>query len=56
MAKLNLHELSELMREIDFVMLQTRTEGCKIAGRPMSNNRDVEFAVAVDGTRTRKRR
>jgi general stress protein 26 len=43
MAKLNLHELSELMREIDFVMLQTRTEGGKIAGRPMSNNRDVEF-------------
>jgi len=31
------------MREIDFVMLQTRTEGGEIAGRPMSNNGDVEY-------------
>jgi hypothetical protein len=43
MAKLKLHELSELMRDIDFVMLQTRIEGGNIAGRPMSNNRDVEY-------------
>src|SRR5687768_1679324 len=43
MGKLKLQQLSKLMRDIDFVMLQTRTEGGKIAGRPMSNNRDVEY-------------
>jgi general stress protein 26 len=43
MGKLNLQQLSEMMRDIDFVMLQTRTENGQIAGRPMSNNKDVEY-------------
>lgn len=40
---MDLRDLSKQMRDIDFVMLQTRTEGGHIAGRPMSNNQDVEF-------------
>lgn len=43
MAKLTLPDLSEKMRDIDFAMLSTRTEGGAIAARPMSNNRDVNF-------------
>jgi general stress protein 26 len=43
MAKLTLPDVSEKMRDIDFAMLSTRTEGGAIAARPMSNNRDVEF-------------
>lgn len=43
MTKMNLGELSKRMRDIDFVMLQTRTAGGQIAGRPMSNNQDVEY-------------
>jgi general stress protein 26 len=43
MASLTLKDLSEKMRDIDFAMLSTRTEGGAIASRPMSNNRDVEF-------------
>jgi len=31
------------VRDIDFAMLLTRTESGEIAGRPMSNNRDVEY-------------
>ena len=43
MAELKLKEISEKMRDIDFAILSTRTEGGQIAGRPMSNNREVEF-------------
>jgi len=43
MSQMSLPELSKKMRDIDFVMLQTRTEGGEIAGRPMSNNGDVEY-------------
>ena len=43
MAELSLHDLSEKMRDIDFTMLSTRTEGGAIASRPMSNNREVEY-------------
>ena len=43
MAELKLHDISEKMRDIDFAMLSTRTEGGEIAARPMSNNRQVEF-------------
>ena len=43
MADLSLHEISEKMRDIDFAILSTRTEGGAIAGLPMSNNRQVEF-------------
>jgi len=43
MAKLTLQDISEKMRDIDFAMLSTWTEGGVIAARPMSNNRQVEF-------------
>ena len=43
LAELKLKEISEKMRDIDFAILSTRTEGGQIAGRPMSNNREVEF-------------
>jgi general stress protein 26 len=57
MAELKLAEISEKMRDIDFAVLSTRTEGGAIAGRPMSNNRDVEFDgdsyfFTCDDTRT----
>lgn len=38
----SLKDLSEAMRDIDFCMLTTVSDG-GLAGRPMSNNRDVEF-------------
>lgn len=44
MSQMTLSELSETMRKIDFAMLSTRTESGDIAGRPMSNNGDVEYA------------
>lgn len=43
MPNLTLAELSDKMRDIDFAMLSTRTDGGTIASRPMSNNRDVEY-------------
>jgi general stress protein 26 len=43
MADLKLADIAEKMRDIDFAVLSTRTEGGAIAGRPMSNNREVEF-------------
>ena len=43
MPDLSLQEISEKMRDIDFAVLSTRTEGGSLAGRPMSNNREVEF-------------
>jgi len=57
MADLKLTDISEKMRDIDFAVLFTRTEGGAIAGRPMSNNRDVEFDgdsyfFTCDDTRT----
>lgn len=56
MAK-TLADLSEKMRDIDFAMLSTRTEGGAIAARPMSNNRQVDYDgdsyyFALDDTRT----
>lgn len=38
-----LSELSEKMREIDFAMLNTHTDGGQIGARPMSNNAQVEY-------------
>ena len=38
-----LDDISEKLRDIDFAMLLTHTESGEIAGRPMSNNRDVEY-------------
>lgn len=43
MAQLGLEDIARTLKDIDFVMLNTHTEGGRIAGRPMSNNRDVEF-------------
>jgi general stress protein 26 len=57
MSKMSLAEISEKMRDMDFAVLSTRTESGAIAGRPMSNNRDVEFDgdsffFTCDDTRT----
>jgi general stress protein 26 len=38
-----LAEISEKMRKIDIAMLSTHTDDGNIAGRPMSNNGDVEY-------------
>ncbi len=43
MTSITLEQLSEVMREIDFCMLSTRSEGGQLASRPMSNNGDVEY-------------
>ena len=43
MGNWTLKDISEKVRDIDFAMLLTRTAGGDIAGRPMSNNRDVEY-------------
>lgn len=43
MAEMSLRDLSEKMRQIDFSMLFTRAENGAAAGRPMSNNGDVEY-------------
>src|SRR4051812_44185820 len=52
-----LGEIAETMRDIDFAMLSTTTDGGAIAARPMSNNRDVEYDgdswyFAFESTRT----
>jgi general stress protein 26 len=38
-----LPDLAKRMRDIDFAMLATHTDGGAIAARPMSNNRQVEY-------------
>ena len=38
-----LAQISEAMKDIDFCMLVSRAEGGSIGGRPMSNNREVEY-------------
>ena len=43
MGDKTLPDIAETMKDIDFVMLQTKTDGGQIAARPMSNNRDVEY-------------
>jgi len=43
MPDLTLADISTKMKQIDFTMLLTHTEGDQIAGRPMSNNGDVEY-------------
>ncbi|CAM3709852.1 General stress protein FMN-binding split barrel domain-containing protein [Deinococcus saxicola] len=46
MADKTLADLSKQMGEIDIAMLSTHTAGGEIAGRPMSNNGEVDY----DGT------
>lgn len=41
--KPTLASLAEKMRDIDFTMLSTHTNGGQIGARPMSNNRDVAY-------------
>ncbi|HEX8483716.1 MAG TPA: pyridoxamine 5'-phosphate oxidase family protein [Allosphingosinicella sp.] len=43
MADKSIADLAEKMKDIDFAVLSTRTEGGALAGRPMSNNRQVDF-------------
>lgn len=43
MAELSIADLAGKMRDIDFATLSTRTDNGAISGRPMSNNREVEY-------------
>ena len=43
MTHMTLADISEKMRDMDFAVLSTRAQDGSIAGRPMSNNRQVEF-------------
>lgn len=43
MTKMTLAQISEKMRDIDFAVLSTRSENGAVAGRPMSNNREVDY-------------
>jgi general stress protein 26 len=43
MSSMSLSDLAEKMGDIDFAMLMTHTENGEIAGRPMSNNNEVEY-------------
>ncbi|MFC5067649.1 pyridoxamine 5'-phosphate oxidase family protein [Flaviflagellibacter deserti] len=43
MAEMSMSDLSEKMRDIDFCILATHGDGGQIAGRPMSNNREVDY-------------
>ena len=43
MSAMDLQKVAETLKDIDFVMLNSHTEGGQIAGRPMSNNRDVDY-------------
>ncbi len=42
MAK-TLEQLAEMMKDVDFAMLSTHSDGGTIAARPMSNNRQVDY-------------
>ena len=43
MAEMTLSDIAKKMKDIDITMLMTHTDGGAIAGRPMSNNRDVDY-------------
>ena len=43
MTDFAMKDVAKALKDIDFVMLNTHTDGGCIAGRPMSNNRDVEY-------------
>ena len=40
---MDMNDVAKALKDIDFVMFSSKTEGGKIASRPMSNNRGVEF-------------
>ena len=57
MAAMSLDQIAEKMREIDFAILFTRTDNGAVAGRPMSNNGNVDYDgdsyfFALEDTRT----
>jgi general stress protein 26 len=57
MPNLTIEDLAKKMKGIDIATLATHTDGGEIAGRPMSNNGDVEydgasFYFTMDDTRT----
>jgi general stress protein 26 len=43
MSGMTLPEIAKKMRDIDFTMLFTKAAGGELAGRPMSNNQDVDY-------------
>ena len=43
MSTLSLADLSKKMKDIDFAMMFTRSASGALAGRPMSNNGEVEY-------------
>jgi general stress protein 26 len=43
MSSMSLADLAQRMKDIDFAMLFTRAASGALAGRPMSNNGDVEY-------------
>jgi general stress protein 26 len=43
MSQLTLQDLAKKMKGIDIATLATHTDGGEIAGRPMSNNGDVDY-------------
>ncbi len=43
MSDKTLPEIAKEMRHVDVAIMSTRTAGGAIAGRPMSNNKDVDF-------------
>lgn len=57
MTDLTLPDIAERLRDIDFAMLLTHSDNGTIAGRPMSNNGEVEyqgdsFYFSYDSART----
>jgi general stress protein 26 len=43
MSEMTLPDISNKMKDIDFVMFATRSQAGEIKARPMSNNGDVEY-------------
>ena len=57
MTDMTIDDLKEKMADIDLTMFVTQTEGGKLAGRPMSNNGQVDaegdcYFFCMDDTRT----
>ena len=40
---MTMEDVAKALKDIDFVLFSSHTEGGRIASRPMSNNREVEF-------------
>lgn len=46
-GRYTIEDLSKMMRDIDFVMFFTKSEHGELAGRPMSNNGEVDYDVSA---------